>query len=615
MRRLIPLFIFVVTFVTFLPALKGDFVNWDDDVLFVNNPDYRGLGPAQIGWMFTVSILGHYQPVTWLTHGLDYCIWGMNPFGYHLTNLLVHAACAVLVYFLALRVLLLSRTREPDTISAPAAPLCQTSHDGLAAALAALLFALHPLRVESVAWITERRDLVCTFFLVPAILCYLRYAVGHGDPILWLIASILLYVLSLLSKAWGITLPAVLLVLDVYPLRRFRLDARHLFSQRNRAILLEKIPYAIPALLIARTALKCQSYAGMESLAQHTPLQRLAQAGYGVVFYLAKTLWPFNLNPIYEFPVPFDPLAPRFVVPVVALVVLLVFVIALRRRLPSLVAVLTIYFIILSPVLGFTQSGPQLVADRYTYLACIPIAIFIAAAVFNNRAIQATRFALLFLLAGLAALTWRQCAVWRDSKSLWQHAIALDPDSCNARNNLGILLLQEKRFGEARPLFQSCVDRRPDHPLFYCNLAAAEKGLGLSSNAVDHFRRALDLHPTGASKLLIIAQGLHDLGDQRHALEAARFAVQADTSEPRAQFAVGQILTQLGHSAEAAPYLQKAVELLERKLPPGDLDPRGDPSAGMFADACSMLADYYERNRDADRAIIYRDKAQRARGQ
>lgn len=614
MRRVIPLIIFASTIAAFLPAVKGGFVNWDDDVLFVNNPNYRGLGLEQIGWMFSVSMLGHYQPITWLTYGLDYCLWGMNPFGYHLTSLLVHAACAVWVYFLALRFLRLARTQGPISNSAPSPPSTESSHDCLPAALAALLFALHPLRVESVAWITERRDLLCAFFLVPSILCYLRFAVGPGDPVLWLIASILLYVLSLLSKAWGITLPAVLLVLDVYPLRRLHLDARNLFSRRNRALLLEKIPYAIPAFLIARMALKCQTFAGMETLDRHSPLQRLAQACYGLVFYLAKTLWPFNLNPIYEFPVPFDPFAPRFLAAAGVLLLLIIGLTLSARRRPYLLAAFAIYGIVLSPVLGFTQSGPQLVADRYTYLACIPLAILVAAAVWNRRAARFPLFASVLLLLFLATLTWRQCAVWRDSKSLWQHAIALDPRSCNAQNNLGILLVQEKRYREALPLFQSCVDRRPDNPLFFCNLASAEKGLGLTSNAVDHFRRALELRPTDASKLLIIAQGLSDLGERRRALEAARLAVDADALEPRAQFAVGQILTQLGETSEAVPFLRKAVELLEQRLPPGHLDPRGDPRAAMFADACSMLAEYYEMNGDAERALIFRDKAQRARG-
>lgn len=615
MRRAIPIVVFLAAFLAFLPVLQNDFVDWDDDVLFLNNPDYRGLGIEQISWMFTHAKLGHYQPITWLTHGLDYCLWGMNPIGYHLSNLIYHAACAVMVYFLAIRVFKIAASHSAFRI-----PQSEFSLR-LTAALAALLFALHPLRVESVAWITERRDLVCTLFLIPAVLCYLRYAAGPGDPILWYLASLVFYTLSLLSKAWGITLPIVLLIIDVYPLQRLALNPRAIIATPNRQALVDKLPFAALAFLAAQMAAFTQTAAGMETLEAHTPLQRIAQACYGLVFYLAKSLLPIRLNPIYELPIPFNPLAPRFVAAAVILVILVGLLFRLRKRFPALAATFAIYAVILSPVLGFAQTGRQLVADRYSYLACIPFAILAAAVSFHSAfRVDFTRrgghsaFVSVAILGMLGVLSWRQCHVWRNSTTLWNHVIALDPESCSARNNLGFLLTKENRFEEAAALFQSCLDRRPDDPLTLMNLGAAQKALGQTGLAIENYRRALALRPKDTERLLMLAQAFIDTGDFRRAVEAARLAIDADAAEPRAHYAAGQALSHLSDVPAALPYLRKTIELLEPGLVSQPRDPRTDLRAAMYANACAILSEYFEKQRDFDQAAIYRDKSLRLRG-
>src|SRR5213594_3953589 len=201
-RWLAPLLVALFTLAAFLPALQNQFVNWDDKDNFLDNPHYRGLGWTHLRWMWTTH-LGHYIPLTWMTLGLDYLIWGMNPTGYHLTNLLLHAANAVLVYRLIVALV-------PGV-------------GARAALVGALGFAIHPLRVESVAWATERRDVLSGLFYLATVLGYLRFAEAQreGRPWRgWLAASVGCFLLSLLAKAWGITLPLVLLALDVYPLRR-----------------------------------------------------------------------------------------------------------------------------------------------------------------------------------------------------------------------------------------------------------------------------------------------------------------------------------------------------------------------------------------------------------
>src|SRR5437773_2306132 len=263
---MVPAGIALVLIACFLPTLRNDFVLWDDDLNFTDNPSYRSLSWRQLHWMFTTVHGGHYQPLSWVTLGLDYTLWGMNPTGYHLTSLLLHAVNAVLFYHVVVVLL----RRAAVTASAGAA------------AVGALFFAIHPLRVESVAWASERRDVLSGLFYLATVLAYVRMAAAErtGGARRWYLVSLACFVLSLLSKAWGMTLPIVLVLLDVYPLRR-------------PPRLLEKAPYAVLALGAAALAFLAQAQVpAMRTLAEHGPVERAAQAAYGLCFYLWKTLGP-----------------------------------------------------------------------------------------------------------------------------------------------------------------------------------------------------------------------------------------------------------------------------------------------------------------------------------
>ena len=226
--------------------LKNGFVNWDDPVNFLNNPAYRGLGLSQLKWMFTTFHMGHYIPLTWLTLGADYLVWGMDPTGYHLTSLLFHAATALGFYAVARRLL-------AQALPARASP----SDIALGAAAAALLFAVHPLRVESVAWITERRDVVSGLFFMLALLSWLKYVdAPRAVRLRWYAASLGFFGCALLSKALVVGLPVVPLVLDVYPLRRLvgtPRDGPH--RDVVKEVWLEKIPYVVMAMVAAGLAM------------------------------------------------------------------------------------------------------------------------------------------------------------------------------------------------------------------------------------------------------------------------------------------------------------------------------------------------------------------------
>ncbi|HLY07742.1 MAG TPA: tetratricopeptide repeat protein [Planctomycetota bacterium] len=430
----------LATALAFGPTLRNGWVNWDDDANFLTNNAYRGLSPTHLGWMFTTDHLGHYQPFAWVTLGLDYCLWGMNAWGYHLTSLLLHLG-TVLLFFTILR-LLLARVRIPAT---PA----EDRRSILAAAVGALLYAIHPLRVESVAWVTERRDVLCGVFLLGAVWAYLKRAeaerLGSSGRTKYLLLSVGLFACSLLSKALGIMAPAVLLVLDVYPLQRFGPGQR-------RRVLLEKLPFLLCSIAAGAMAIHAAGAAkDAVSLGTSGLPERVEQASYGLCFYLVKSVLPVHLSTLYLAPVPFDPWAPRFLASVMGVVLILVLAVAFRRRRPEVLTAWLCYALLLVPVLGLVPVGPQIAADRYTYLAHLPWAVLAAFLVDRMLRPQSetgsppprSRWVLGgagALVLALGGLTFAQTSVWADSVSLWTQALRVDPDNFVACNQLGTAL-------------------------------------------------------------------------------------------------------------------------------------------------------------------------------
>src|SRR5438552_5108947 len=298
-RWLAPLLVALFTLAAFLPALQNQYVNWDDKDNFLDNPHYRGLGWTHLRWMWTTH-LGHYIPLTWMTLGLDYLLWGMNPVGYHLTSLLLHAANAVVFFFVGCRIL---------TLALPAPS--ERGH-ALTAGFAALVFAIHPLRVESVAWVTERRDVLSGLFYLVTILLYLRACERGERGRGWYRLSVAVFVCALLSKSMVVNLPVVLLILDVYPLRRLG-GAVGWWSVRARRVYIEKIPFVLLAAAASTVALIAQlSHSAMIPVAHLSALGRLAVSAYGLSFYLWKMVVPLNLSPLYMRPPTVDPEAPPF---------------------------------------------------------------------------------------------------------------------------------------------------------------------------------------------------------------------------------------------------------------------------------------------------------------
>src|SRR5437016_8154520 len=487
---LVPVLIALITFAAFLPALQNQFVNWDDKDNFLDNPHYRGLAWTHLRWMWTTH-LGHYIPLTWMTLGLDYLLWGLNPVGYHLASLLLHVANAVVFFFVVLRIL----TRALPSPSERGHALA------VSAGVAALVFAIHPLRVESVAWATERRDVLSGLFYLLTILVYLRDRERGERGRGWYWLSVAVFVCALLSKSLVVNLPVVLLILDVYPLRRLG-GFVGWWSDPARRIYVEKIPFVLLAAAASAIAVMAQSsvHAAL-SLAQLGVPGRLAVAAYGLSFYLEKMVAPLNLSPLYMLPAKVNPWETPFGLSYGVVVGLTAIVLALRRRVPGVPAAWVAYIVVLLPVLGIFQSGPQIAADRYTYLAGLGWAILAGAGLLScwrssRRSKTGTPATWLLtgialcVVVGLGVLTWSQAKVWRDSERFWAHTLAIDPDSPLAQNNFGYERYRQGKLAEAIEHYRQALRLKPDYALAHANWGLALIHQGKLAEALEHLQQA-----------------------------------------------------------------------------------------------------------------------------
>jgi protein O-mannosyl-transferase len=496
------LLVALVVVAVFLPALDNGFVNWDDDVNFTDNPNFRGFSAAHLGWMFTTTLMGHYIPLTWLTLALDHAVWGMNPRGYHLTSVLLHAVDAALVFLVARRLL------GGSSLGAPA--------------VAALAWGLHPLRAESVAWVTERRDVLSGLFVLLALLAYLRAVDRPGPaPRRWLAASLVLFAASLLSKAITMTFPVVLLVLDTYPL--------------GRRALREKAPFFLLAMLGAGTALVAIHTMSVTAWEGYGAGARVAVSMFGLAFYVSRTLLPLRLSPLYEMPPALDPLAGTFVLSAAVVLGLTGAAIWLRRRAPWFSAAWAAYVVMVLPVAGPVHTGLELAHDRYSYLSCLPWALLGGAGVgallaarrrgrLSGPVFAAAIGAVVLVLAGWGHLTREQTRLWRNSETLWEAAVDVDPACSVCRSNLGRAYLDAGRLEAAERELRTSVDLRPGRANPHNSLGVALYREGRLADAAREFRIAVRLKPGFAmpfNNLGVLQARMGALEDAQQSFETA----------------------------------------------------------------------------------------------
>ena len=499
--------LFTLTVLVYTPALKNEFV-WDDRGYITENPMIRSLNTRSLYTMLTVRSVGNWHPLTSLSHGIDYAFWGLDPMGYHFTNIIFHGLNTLLVFFLVIQ--LMMRARETSTRSTPSqVPLPFSTRSLIVAGITSLLFALHPLQVESVAWVAERKNLLCSFFSLLTFLCYLTYTSSAltRHRWMWFTTCLFLFLLALMSKPMAVTIPVVLLLLDGYPLKRMSLCPR-----KNISVLLEKIPFFVLSIIDSIITIVMQRHAGaLMDLERFNLGTRLLNALSTLVFYLEKMIIPVKLVPFYPFPSNIYWLDLRYLLSGILLLAITGFCLWMAKQKKYLFFTAWSYYVVtLLPVAGIIQVGNQAAADRYTYLPSLSIFLLVGIGVLwvcerisliNGKSmlggVVAVFICVIMLLLG--QLTVKQIRIWHNSDSLWYYISRTYPKSVAfSHYNLGITFFQKGRLDEAISAYRRALVIKPRYAKVHFSLGYAYVNKGMLDEAISEFKRAIAINSRNA---------------------------------------------------------------------------------------------------------------------
>lgn len=479
----------LTTFMAFHETLDHEFVNWDDPMFVTENASIQKLDADHLVQIFTTTEAGAYTPLSRLSLALDVFLWKRNPFGFHLSALLLHSLNALLVFQLARLLIRWTFQDRPDV------------HPNFGALVAALLFSIHPLRVESVAWISERRDVLSGSFGLLTVLTYLRYATTpSSDSKHWFVYTLTLLTLiaGALSKGVVITLPAVFILLDIYPLKRLSYP----FERKSLKILAEKIPFFLFSLWFGVSLLH-QFYNQYLAF----PLRdvgwgpRWAQSISAEVWYLGKIVWPLNLNPLNLLYARLDFGQPSVLLASFWLAILFTGFGLIWKRHPSGMIAWLSHLVIIAPFLGLAQSGLQFASDRYTYLASVPLCLLIGGTLTSiryktprNQLSPAIPIAA-FILAIFFLLTFTQVRIWQNSETLWTHSLKIDSKNPIAWNNLGEVAAAKHDLKNALIYFDRAASLLPNYLDALYNLGNTHAALGQDVAAERVYTQILEKRP------------------------------------------------------------------------------------------------------------------------
>ncbi len=486
-RYYVAVLVSLITFIIYLPSVGNLFIGeWDDNVYVFDNPHIRSVDLVFLKWAFSNFYAANWHPLTWISHALDYAMWGQNPLGHHLTNNLLHATNTFLVVLLVMR-LLESVHNSRFTL--------------IAASVTGLLFGLHPLQVESVAWISERKNLLCALFFLLSIREYMSYWTKRTYRAY--ILSFLFFILALLSKPMAVSLPAVLLLLDWYP--SGRIDS----WKTLKSAFVEKIPFVLLSLCSSLITLVAQKSGGAVATLHAVPISsRLLVAGRSLFSYIWNTIAPLRLRPLYPYPENISLEYAEYFLPVILFAALTVACIMIAKKNKVLLSVWLYYVVALVPMLGIVQVGDQPMADRYMYLPCLgPFFLTGMACAKGAGKIKTirgpnavTRFffitACLVVIALMSYLTLRQTGIWKNSLTFWNYEIGdgNDPVPAVAYGNRGVALGKMRQYEKSIEDFDRAIVLDPaGYPQFYLNRGFSFLGMGMTERATEDFRRACRL--------------------------------------------------------------------------------------------------------------------------
>ena len=514
---IVALLLMVLTAVTFAGVLSNGFISFDDDFYVYNNPVVRtGINWPSFKWAFSNVVALNWHPLTWLSLQLDYELFGLHPAGYHAINLALHIANTLVLFGLLRRLI---------GFLVPSA-------------LAAAFFAVHPLHVESVAWISERKDVLSTLLILLSIWCYSAYVERRRPG--WYVLTLALFILSLMAKSMGVTLPLVLLLLDFWPFTRLRPEAKDKANgarpaDRLSTLLVEKLPFVLVSGVFGVIAVIAQQHGGATGFGESlSVVDRLRAVPVFYVAYLWRTVWPVDLAMFYPHPGAQIAWSSSFAA-LFLLVCVTVASVRLRKSVHYFLVGWLWFLITLLPVIGLLQVGRQATADRYMYLPMIGLLIAtclggyeLAKQVARLRPVIA--LCSLVLVLACAVLSARQVQTWHDSATAWGRVVELTPPSEMAFNNYGMALAEQGRLDDGEAWVRKALTLNPTAYLPNCNLGLLLAERGELDAAVRHFEIALEQQPQNT----LLLESLGQLEEERENLDVAlSYYEAAEESEAR----------------------------------------------------------------------------------
>jgi tetratricopeptide (TPR) repeat protein len=545
------IFLAAITWLVFGRTLGHGFINYDDEIYVYENPQVAaGLTLHGIIWAFTHTVCANWHPLTVISHMLDCTLYGLNASGHHFTNVFLHTVAVVLLFLVV-----------SDMTGAV-----------WRSAFVAALFAIHPLRVESVAWVSERKDILSALFFVLTLAAYVRYV--RAPSLQRYLLVTLLFALGLMCKPMLVTLPFVLLLLDYWPLERFTRSDSSKYKSKNitrwKRLLVwwHCVVEKIPLMLLSAASCLATLLAQRQLIHPSDKLSltsRIANALTTPITYIWQMVWPRDLAVFY--PHPKSSLSiPAIALSFVLLAALSIGVLVLRRTRPYLLTGWFWYLGMLVPVIGLVQVGLQGHADRYTYLPQIGLYLVITWAIadlsssWRYRRIISNSLAIV-VLTGFAICAWLQTAHWRDSDSLWTHALAVTSDNDVAHNGLCNAFLREGRVDDAISQAEIALKLRPDSADAHSNLGIALSRKGRLDEALDHFQKVLEINRSRPRLHYNFATALLQKGEVDAAITHYRQELEIQPDYVEAHTNLGIALSRKGQLDEALSHLQKASEI------------------------------------------------------
>ena len=535
--RLIALLLALATLLVYLPVGTHQFVNYDDDEYITANPIVKsGITLAGIQWALTTWHASNWHPLTWVSHMVDCWLFGLNPAAHHFVSALFHAANAALLFILLLR---LTGAMWP-------------------CAFIAALFAWHPLHVESVAWVAERKDVLSTFFALLALLSYAKY-VRENDRRSYGCALIY-FGLGLMAKPMLVTLPFVLLLLDYWPLGRFG---------EVKKLLREKLPFFLLTAASCVITFIVQRNEAVATLEKVPLILRLENLPVAYASYLAKMLWPSPLAVFYPLPAKISVVS--LSVSVIVLLSISVAVWQTRKRSPYLIVGWLWFLGMLVPVIGLVQVGEQALADRYTYFSATGIFLGLTFGVVDlAKRFQLPKMILpaaaIAVLGACLALTNRQLGFWENSELLFRHALAVTADNDTARLNLGSALEAKGDLEGALVQYRATIRLNQKSYQAYSNLGKILLAQGKPGEALDYCLQSVQANPGRATLRNNLGIVLAELGRYDDALGEFANAAKLDSTYAPPRFQTGKVLLKQGRDAEALPHFQAALQIEPNNL-------------------------------------------------